>query len=140
MAAGTFFQAFSEHLAEGVHDFGTDLIEAYLSNAAPSAAADAVFADLAQITTGFGYAGPIDLQNATGRSGATTSVTGVDATITASGGSIGPFQHVVLRNNTPTSPLDPLISYYSASSAVTLAAGESYDLDIGTSLFTVAPA
>ena len=35
-----------------------------------------------------------------------------DVTFTAAGGSIGPFRYVVLYNDTPTSPADPLIGWY----------------------------
>ena len=140
MATGTIFEVFSENLAEGVHDLGTDTLNAYLSNAAPSASADSVKTDLAEISTGNGYAGPIDIENATSRTGGTTSVTAVDKTVTASGGSVGPFAHVVIYNDTPTSPADPLIVTYPTASAVTLASGEEFTMDFGASLLTVAPA
>lgn len=138
MATFNKFEQFSEDLAEGVHNFSADQVEFYLSNTTPSASADAVKADLAEISTGNGYTGPVDLQNGTSRTGGTTSVTGVDATVTASGGTVGPFRYVVVQNTTPTSPLDPLIGYLDYGSAITLADGESFDVDVGTSLFTVA--
>ncbi|MEM7416799.1 MAG: hypothetical protein AAF389_14935 [Gemmatimonadota bacterium] len=138
MAAFNKFEQFSEDLSEGVHNLNTDTIRAYLSNAAPSASADAVKADLAEISAGNGYtAGGPDMQNGTSRTGGVTSVTGVDATITASGGSIGPFRYVVFYNDTPTSPADPLIGWVDYGSSITLADGESFDIDVGTSLFTV---
>lgn len=137
MAAFVKFYQFSEDLSTGVHDLHNDTLEVYLSNTAPDVAADAVFADLAQISTGSGYSGPVDVQNAVARTLGVTSVTGVDVTITASGGPIGPYRYVVLRNTTPTSPADPLIGYWDKGSPVTLADGESDVLDFGSSLFTV---
>lgn len=139
MVAFNKFEAFSEHLCEKVHNLDTDTLKAYLSNATPSASLDAVLTDLADISAGNGYtAGGADAQNATSRTGGTTSVTGVDITWTASGGSIGPFRYVVLYNDTPTSPADPLIGWWDYGSAVTLADGESFTADFGSSLFTVA--
>ena len=139
MATQNKFENFSEHLAEKVHDLNADLIKAYLSNATPSASLDSVKADLAEIAAGNGYtAGGPDMQNATSRTGGTTSVTAVDATITASGGSVGPFRYVVFYNDTPTTPADPLISWVDYGSAITLADGESFTIDVGTSLFTIA--
>lgn len=132
------FEVFSENLAEKVHDLNADTLECYLSNAAPSASGDSVKADLAEISTGFGYTGPQDTQNSTSRTGGTTSVVGVDITITASGGSIGTFRYVPLQNTTPTSPLDPLIGWWDYGSAIAPADGESFLIDFGASMFTVA--
>lgn len=137
MAAAVKFEVFSENLAEKVHNLDTDVLEIYYTNATPSTSLDLIKTDLAEISTGFGYAGPIDVQNATSRTGGVTSVTGVDVTTTAAGGSIGPFRYVVLQNTTPTSPADPLILYWDYGSAVTLADGEAFTTDFGTSLFTI---
>lgn len=139
MATANKFEAFSEHLAEGVHNLDTDTLRIYLSNAAPSASLDAVKADLAEISAGNGYAaGGPDMQNATSRTGGTTSVTAVDATITASGGPVGPFRYPTLYNDTPTSPADPLIEWWDYGSSITLADGEDMLLDVGASLLTIA--
>lgn len=132
------FEVFSENLAEKVHALDADQLECYLSNAVPSASLDAVKADLAEIATGNGYTGPQDTQNTTSRTGGTTSVVGVDIVITAAGGSIGPFQYVVLQNTTPTVPLDPLIGWWDYGSALTLLTGESFTIDFGASMFTIA--
>lgn len=137
MAAFNKVDQFSEDLAEKVHDLNADTLRVYLSNATPSASADAVKADLAEISTGNGYAGPIDVQNATSRTGGTTSVTGVDATVTATG-AVGPFRYVPLMNDTPTSPADPLIGWWDYGSSISLATGEEFDIDFGASLFTIA--
>jgi len=137
MATGTKFQQFSEDLASGVHDLGTDTLNWYLSNTAPDAAADAVKADLAEITQENGYTAPVDSQNALSRTGGVTSITAVDATVTASGGTVGPFRYVVYYNDTPTSPADPLICTWDYGSSITLADGESFDLDVGTEILTV---
>lgn len=138
MAAFTKFEAFSEHLAEKVHNLDTDTLKVYLSNTAPNAATHAVKADLAEITAQNGYsAGGPDTQNATSRAGGVTSVTGVDVVVTAAGGQVGPFRYVVLYNDTPTSPADPLIGWWDYASGITLNDGESFTVDFGTSLFTV---
>lgn len=137
MAAFNKFQQFSEDLSKKVHDLNADTLRVYLSNATPDAAADAVKADLAEISTGSGYSGAVDTQNAVSETAGVTSVTGVDVTVTASGGSVGPFRYVVLYNDTPTSPADPLIGWWDYGSAVTLADGESFLIDFGSSMFTV---
>lgn len=140
MAAFNKFEVFSENLAEGVHNFDAagHTVNIYLSNTAPNAATHAVKADIAEIATGNGYAGPQDTQNSTSRTGGTTSVVGVDNVITASGGSVGPFRYVVLYNDTPTAPADPLIGWWDYGSAITLADGETFTTDFAASMLTIA--
>lgn len=138
MATFNKFEAFSEHLAEQVHKLDTHTLRVYLSNTAPNAATHAVKADLAEISGGNGYtAGGADTQNNTSRSGGTTSITGVDIVWTATG-SVGPFRYAVLYNDDPTSPADPLIGWWDYGSGVTLANGETFTVDFGASLFTIA--
>lgn len=126
MASFNKFENFVEDLAEGVHDLSADQVEIYLSNATPSASADAVKADLAEIATGNGYTAPVDTQNTGAEASGTYTLTGTAATITASGGAIAQFRYVVLQNTTPTSPLDPLIGWWDYGSALDLASGESF--------------
>jgi hypothetical protein len=138
MPAFNKFQQFAEDLGQGVHDLvGTDhTLRVYLSNTAPDAAADAVKADLAEIATGNGYNGAEDTQNNGSESGGTLTVTGVDVTITASG-NVAAFRYVVLYNDTPTSPADPLIGWWDYGSEVNLTSGQSFLIDFGASMFTI---
>lgn len=137
MAAFTKFEIFTEDLAKKVHNCHSDTFNVYLSNDAPVVATDAVKTDVVEIATGNGYTGPVDTQNTVSRSGGTTSVLGVDVVITASG-AVGPFRYVPLYNDTPVAPADPLIGYWDYGSAISLAAAETFTIDFGTSLFTLA--
>ena len=138
MAAFNKFDSFITAVAAGTHagflNASTDVLNVYLSNATPSASADSVKADLAEISTGNGYTGPVDIQNAASQTGATITVTATDVTITASG-SVGPFQYAVIYNDTAAS--DPLVGWYDYGSAVTLAAAETFKVDFGASLMTI---
>ena len=142
MASFVKFRQFVEDLAAGVHtaalNADTDTLKIYLTNAAPDVDADAVKADLAEITNENGYTAPVDAQNAATISTGTITVAGTDVVITASGGTVGPFRYVVLYNDTPTSPADPLIGYWDYGSSITLQAGETFTTDFGASLFTIA--
>jgi hypothetical protein len=141
MASMTKFNQFTADVAAGVHanalTADTDTLKVYLTNAAPDVAADAVKADLAEITNEHGYSAPVDVQNAASQTDATITVTATDVTITAAGGTVGPFRYVALYNDTPTDPADPLIGYWDYGSAVTLQDGESIKVDFGASLLTV---
>jgi hypothetical protein len=132
MATFVRFHQFAEDLAKGVHNLATGDLRYALTNAAPDAAADAVLADLTSVlSAGNGYpSGGIALTGTTvEQSGGIAPLLTDDKTLTASGGSIGPFRYVVLYNNTPTSPADPLIGYWDRGSSVTLNDGDSVVLD-----------
>ena len=133
MAAFNKFQQFVQDLCEKVHNLSSDQVEVYLSNTAPSASADAVKADLAEIATGNGYTGPQDTQNTGAEASGTYTLTGTKVVVTASGGTVGPFQYVVLQNTTPTAPADPLIGWWDYGSALTLNDGESFSVKFNNS-------
>lgn len=143
MATFNAFNAFANHLARGYHDFhataAADTLRIYLSNTAPSASGDNDKADLAEIANGNGYAtGGQDVGNAISWTAATdvaaiTSATGLSWT--ATGGAIASFRYVVLYNDTHASNI--LIGWWDYGSQVALAAGESFTVDFGTSLFTI---
>jgi hypothetical protein len=137
MAALVKFQKFVRDLGLGVHNLDTGAIKIYLSNAAPDVALDAIKTDLAEIATGSGYTGPVDITAAWSESAGTATLTATDVTITAAGGSIGPFRYVVMFNDTPASPLDPLIAYWDYGSAITLADTETFTTDFGASVLTL---
>ncbi len=138
----TKFEKFSEDLFNKVHDlFGTggstaDVLRFYLTNATPNAATHGVKADIAEIATGSGYTGAVAVDNIGTRSGGTVSIAVTDKTITASGGSVGPFRYAVVFNDTPTSPADPLVGFYDYGTAITLADGDSFVLDFAATLLT----
>jgi len=127
MATYNKFQDFVEQLLTAIHNFtgAGHVFRIYLSNAAPSAAADAVKADLAEIAGGNGYtAGGEDTQNTLAEAAGTATVTGTKVVWTAAGGTIGPFQYVVLYNDTSAS--DNLVSWWDYGSALTLQIGETF--------------
>ena len=135
MATYVKFQDFVEALALGEHNCNTDTFKVYLSNTTPSTSADADKTDLAEITNENGYTAPVDIENAASESGGTLTVTAVSKTITASGGTVGPFQYVVVYNDDHST--DGLICYWDYGSEITLQAGESFTIQFGASLFTL---
>jgi hypothetical protein len=137
MASFVKYECFSENLAEKAHNLDSDVLKIALTNTAPNVATHTGLADITEIGAGNGYsAGGTDSTNSTSRSGATTSVVGVDVVFTASGGTIGPFRYAVLYNDTHAS--DALIGYWDYGSSVTLQIAETFTTDFGASMFTVA--
>ena len=141
MAVYNKFDIFTEDIGKGVHQLHAagHTLKVYASNTAPVGATHQVKADVAEITAQNGYpAGGSDIQNDYTRSGGTSSLTGVDVTWTASGGSFGPLRYILNYNDTPISPADPLISYWDNSTSVTVNDGESFTVDFGASVFQLA--
>lgn len=130
MAVGNKFNAFIADVYNGVHNFSSDTIKAYLTNTLP-VAANSVKADIAEIAAGNGYTAggvTISVTSSTQTGGTYSLVTG-DATITATG-AIGPFRYVVFYNDTAAS--DNLIQWYDHGSEVTMANGDTYTIDTTT--------
>lgn len=127
MATFNKFQAFVEHLSEGVHDLGTDQLVVALTNSAPLAT-NSVLADITEIS----YTN-LSSRNITTTTSSQTSGTYklvlTDLVLTSTSGPTGPFRYVVIYNDTPTSPADPLIGYYDYGSSLTLADGETLTID-----------
>lgn len=144
MATFTKYQTFIEHLCNKIVDmFGsTDTWKAVIHTDAPVAATDSVLSDLTQIGGSNGYTtGGASITFNSTRSGGTITVTAVDVVWTASGGNLGTSttgRYVSIYDDTPTSPADPLWSYFDYGSTFTVASGETFTLDFGASLATIA--
>lgn len=130
MATYNKFDALVEALAEGKHNFQTNTLKVYLSNATPDAATDAVKADLAEIAPGNGYTagGNVATMVTSSQTGGLYKlVLGDPATWTATTGPIGPFRYIVLYNDTAAN--DDLIAWWDFGSPLTVGAGDSFTVD-----------
>lgn len=128
MASFTKFNSFVEHLAEKVHNLGSDTLTVALCAAANApVATNSVLADLTQISYTNLSSRAISISSSAQVSG-TYKLVLTDLVLTASG-AVGPFRYVVIYNDTPTSPADPLIGFYDYGSEVTLANGETFTID-----------
>lgn len=140
MAAFNKIQDYVQQVLTGKHDWTAagHVFKVYASNATPSASADAVKADLAEITPANGYpSGGSDIANDMTETTGTATVTAVDVVWTASGGSFGPLQYVALYNDTQTTPADPLVGWWDYGSALTVLDTETFTCDFGASLGTL---
>lgn len=143
MASYNKFNVFVENLCEAVHNFEPSFhsFKVLLTNTAP-VATNSVKADLTEISAGNGYTagGAAVTISSSAHTSGTYKVVMADVTWTASGGSIGPFRYVVLYNDTPTSPADPLVAWWDYGSSITLTSGSSFttDFDASAGVFTLA--
>lgn len=140
MASYNKFQQFVEDLAKGVHNLTSDstctLTVALCAAANAPVATNSILGNLTQISytnlssrviTG------VTAEHTTG----TVTITADDLVLTASG-AVATFRYVVIYNDDPTSPADPLICWYDYGSDVTLASGETFTVDFTGGLATLA--
>jgi len=107
-----FYNTFREYMADGTMDLDTDVFTILLTTSTytPNAETHTVLADITNEVTGNGYA-RINLANvAWTRSTVTVTFDSDDPVWTAAGGSIVAHYWVIF-DNTPSSPLDPLVAY-----------------------------
>ena len=132
MATYNKFQAWVDYLAEGVNCASDQFVVA-LTNSAP-VATNSILTDITQIT----YTNLSSRNLTTASSSQTTGTYSLvvnDLTLTASGGSVGPFRYVVVYDDTVAN--DPLVAWYDYGSSITLADTETLLINFGASLFTL---
>lgn len=129
------FQDFNEQLGKGVHQLHAagHTLMVYLTNNTPNAASHTVKGDLAGITEEHGYAAA-DINNDYTETGGVGTLTAVDVTYTATGGTIGPFRYAVIYNSSAS---DRLVAYFDYGSSITVASGDLAIVDFGASVFTI---
>jgi hypothetical protein len=149
MAMATFnkFHCFVEDMIKGVHNLTTSAsgtLKIALTNVAPVATNSLLGTHITQID----YTNVITTPNANRVIGNPTEVAqtlGVlrlnlpDMTITAGPAAIPQFQYVVLYNDTPSAPLDPLIGWIDYGAPLDLGIGEALVVDFHATLglFTI---
>jgi hypothetical protein len=137
MAPYNKFQQFVEDLAKGVHNLSSNALTIALCDATHApVATNKVLADLTQISYTNLSSRVVTITSCAQVSG-TLSLVLQDLTLTASTGDVAPFRYVVLYNDTPTSPADPLIAWFDYGEEITLhgAAGDTFVVDFPAQLF-----
>lgn len=134
MATYAKFNCFVEDVAEKKHNLGTDQLKVALTNSAPSAT-NTVLANITEVAYTNLSTRNITTSSSSQTSG-TYSLVVSDLVLTSSGGTTGPFRYVVVYNDTATN--DELIAYYDYSTSITLQDGDTFTVDFGSSLLTLA--
>jgi len=137
MATYNKFNQFVEDLAHGVHDFANDTFIVALTTAANApVATNSVLADLTEISYTNLSSRTLAAPTTSAQTSGTFTQLWPDLVLTASG-AVATFRYVVIYNDTPSSPADPLICWYDYGSDLTLASGETLTIDFTTSAFTI---
>ena len=126
---------FQEDLGNAVHNFSSHTLKIALSNTAPAsetsnptADGNGILINVTQIayTNLVGAAAPTLDTVTFALSAGVATLDAADEVLTASGGSVGPFQYIYLYNETATN--DPLIGYWDNGSGITITDGNSTTL------------
>lgn len=144
MAAFNKFQITCQNFGRGVMNLNSDVSKVALSNTTV-VNTNQTLSNITQISSGGGYTtgGDTVPNTAYSQSSGTATFIGDSITWTGSGGGMGPFQYVVIYDDTPTSPADPLVGWWDYGSAISLAAGETFqwkpnNASTGGSILTLA--
>lgn len=127
MATFNKFNSFVEHLAEGVHNLQTGALTIALTNTLP-VAANSVLADITQISYTNLPTSRLLTVSESAQSGGLYTLKIADKVLTATG-TVAAFRYVVIYNDTPTSPTDPLIGWYDYGSSIVLNNGDTFTVD-----------
>lgn len=142
MATFNLINDWLENMVENA-DLDSDQFVVALSNTAPGAEGtpptgdgDGILGNVTQIS----YTN-LSSRNITttgsSQTGGTYKLVLQDLTLSASGGSVGPFRYVYIYDDTVATPADPLVCYYDYGSSITLNDGEDLliDFDDANGLF-----
>lgn len=136
MATANKFNQVVEDLEEGVYTSSTDQYVVALCAAANApVATNSVLADLTQIA--YTNLSSRNLTTSTsGQTSGTFTQLFADLVLTASG-AVATFRYIVIYNDTPTAPADPLRLWFDFGSDLSLASGETLTIDWSTSSWTI---
>jgi hypothetical protein len=134
---------FSRNLTEKVYDLDSDVFRFVLSNTAPVAGSTNLLSDVTQIAAGGGYTQMTDGAGGLLATMATLSSSGQVTTVALNGnvvltasGAVATFRYIILIDDTPTSPFNPVVGWLDHGTTITMAATDTYTIPSGT-LFTV---
>lgn len=127
MAAYVKIQSFVEKLAEKVHNLGADNLTVGLTtNLNAPVNTDNILTDITEIAYTFCSTRLLVVTGSI-QVGGVYKLTVTDHVLTATGGSIGPFQWVFIYNDTAASK--DLIAFFDYGSEITVLDGETFTLN-----------
>lgn len=141
MATFTRPDVMSLNLSNKVYDGDSDTYRWTLSNTAPVLASTNLLSNITQISTANGYTqmtdgagGLLATMSALSSSGQTTTWAQSASVVLTATGAVGPFQYLIMVDDTPTSPLNPVLGWLNHGAAVTMANTDTYTIPAGNLL------
>jgi hypothetical protein len=141
MATFTRPDVMSLNLGNKVYDLDSDTFRWVLSNTAPVAATTNLLSNITQISTSGGYTqmtdgagGLLATMSALSSSGQTTTVAQSANVVLTASGAVGPFRYIILVDDTPTSPLNPVVGWLDHGTSITMASTDTYTIPLGNLL------
>lgn len=141
MATFTRPDVFSLNLANKVYDLDSDTFRWVLSNTAPVAGTTNLLSNVTQVATSGGYTqmtdgagGLLATMSALSSSGQTTAMAQASSVVLTATGAVGPFRYLILIDDTPTSPLNPVVGWLDHGTSITMAATDTYTIPAGNLL------
>jgi hypothetical protein len=131
MATYNKFQAWAENMPEAAN-LGSDQFVIALSNTSP-VAGNSVLADITQISYTNLSSRNVSTTSSS-QTGGTYTLVLADLVMTATG-AVGPFQYVVLYDDTVAS--DPLVGWWDYGSSITMANAETFTVDFTGAAITL---
>jgi hypothetical protein len=131
MATYNKFQAWAENMQEAAN-LGSDQFVIALSNTSP-VAGNSVLADITQISYTNLSSRNVSTTSSS-QTGGTYTLVLADLVMTATG-AVGPFQYVVLYDDTVAS--DPLVGWWDYGSSITMANAETFTVDFTGAAITL---
>lgn len=144
MASFNKFNCFTEDLAEKKHDLGSDTLKVFLTNTEPNTSTHTAYDGTtgttgpAEVAAGNGYTagGKTATVTSSSQSSGTYTLVCSDPEAWTATGSVGPFRYAVLFNDTATGK--NLIGWWDYGTSLTLSDGETFRVDFGASVLTIA--
>lgn len=129
MASYTKINKFVLNLGNKVYNLGSDQIKVALTNTIPTVSTANQYSDLTSplATTNLSGGSPFNVTTTSyTQTSGTSKLILVDLVLTATG-AVGPFQYIVLYDDTATNK--ELIGFYDYGSSVTMASGDTFTID-----------
>lgn len=125
MASLNKFYSFVQALGTKTHNLSSDSFKVALSNVAP-ALTNTQLSNITEISYTFCSSRAITTTSFLNTTGTSKFIL-ADLTLSASGGSVGPFRYIVIYNDSATNK--ELVGYYDYGSAVTVGDGDAFLID-----------